>query len=85
MRQFLFLFAVMAAVGLGVFERVADRYPRWLKWALHHRWEVMGGAIELEGLAMLRIAQLRGLKTEPDYLFCPSIARLPIETPFPGE
>jgi hypothetical protein len=41
--------------------------------------------IYIEGLAMLRLAELRGLKTEPEYLFCPSIARLPIGTPFPGE
>jgi hypothetical protein len=32
--------------------------------------------IFVEGLAVLRLATLYGLKTEPDYLFCPSIARL---------
>jgi hypothetical protein len=32
--------------------------------------------IFVEGLAVLRLATLRSLKTEPDYLFCPSIARL---------
>jgi hypothetical protein len=32
--------------------------------------------IYLEGLAVLRLATLQGLKTEADYLFCPSIARL---------
>jgi hypothetical protein len=32
--------------------------------------------IFVEGLAILRLATLHGLETEPDYLFCPSIARL---------
>jgi len=39
----------------------------------------------IEGLALLRIAQSRDLKTDAEYLFCPSIARVSIETPFPGE
>ncbi len=39
--------------------------------------------IFVEGLAILRLATLYGLKTESDYLFCPSIARLtePVATP----
>jgi hypothetical protein len=41
--------------------------------------------VYIEGLAMLRLAESRGLKTEPEYLFCPSTARLPIQTRFPGE
>jgi Immunity protein 49 len=39
----------------------------------------------VEGLAILRLAKMRGLKTEQDYLYCPSIAREPMKTPFPGE
>jgi hypothetical protein len=39
----------------------------------------------VEGLAVLRIAGLRGLRTKPDYPYCPSLARLPMRTPFPGE
>lgn len=33
--------------------------------------------ISIEGLALLRIAELRGIRTESDYLYCPSLARLP--------
>ena len=39
----------------------------------------------VEALAILRIADLRGLATESEYLFCPSIARRAMLTPFPGE
>jgi hypothetical protein len=41
--------------------------------------------IFVEGLAVLRLATLHGLKTEPDYLFCPSIARLTEAVPVPEE
>lgn len=39
----------------------------------------------IEGLAVLRIAQARGLVTRADYVFCPSLARVPMRMPFPGE
>lgn len=39
----------------------------------------------IEGLAILRLATLRGLRTLPDYPMCPSLARIPMRTPFPGE
>ena len=39
----------------------------------------------VEGLAILRLAELRGLKTEPEYRYCPSLARIPMKAPFPGE
>jgi len=39
----------------------------------------------VEGLAILRFAEKVGLQTEEDYLFCPSIARIPMTVPFPGE
>jgi hypothetical protein len=39
----------------------------------------------VEGLAILRIAEHRALATEPEYLYCPSIARAPMTIPFPGE
>lgn len=39
----------------------------------------------IEGLAVLRIAQARGLVTRADYRFCPSLARVQIRAPFPGE
>jgi hypothetical protein len=41
--------------------------------------------IFVEGLAVLRLATLHGLKTEPDYLFCPSIARLSEAVNVPAE
>jgi hypothetical protein len=39
--------------------------------------------ISIEGLALLRIADLRGMRTESDYLYCPSLARLPASRPCP--
>ena len=39
----------------------------------------------VEGLAILRLAELRGLATESEYRYCPSLARVPMEAPFPGE
>jgi hypothetical protein len=41
--------------------------------------------IFVEGLAILRLAEKVGLQTEPEYQFCPSIARAPMTEPFPGE
>jgi hypothetical protein len=41
--------------------------------------------IFVEGLAILRLAEIRGLKTQPEYELCPSLARVPMITPFPGE
>jgi hypothetical protein len=39
----------------------------------------------VEGLAILRMAELRGLSTEREYRYCPSLAREPMRMPFPGE
>lgn len=40
----------------------------------------------VEGLALLRLAAQRaGLVTLPDYQYCPSLARVPMVKPFPGE
>jgi hypothetical protein len=41
--------------------------------------------IFVEGLAILRLAERRGLQTEKEYQYCPSIARVPMSRPFPGE
>ncbi|HEY1755872.1 MAG TPA: Imm49 family immunity protein [Bryobacteraceae bacterium] len=41
--------------------------------------------IFIEGLAILRLAEKVGLQTQEEYLFCPSVARLPMLVPFPGE
>lgn len=38
----------------------------------------------VEGLALLRLADLRGLATQREYRYCPSLARVPMRTPFPG-
>jgi hypothetical protein len=39
----------------------------------------------VEGLAVLRLAEHRGLRTEQEYRYCPSLARIPLRTPFPCE
>lgn len=39
----------------------------------------------VEGLALLRLAGLLGVETQPEYRYCPSMARLPMSEPFPGE
>jgi hypothetical protein len=39
----------------------------------------------VEGLALLRLAGLRGVETQLEYLYCPSVARLQMTEPFPGE
>ncbi|MEQ1850439.1 MAG: Imm49 family immunity protein [Chthoniobacteraceae bacterium] len=39
----------------------------------------------VEGLAILRLAEKRGLRTQAEYRYCPSLARKPMRTPFPGE
>ena len=48
------------------FERVADRYPRWLAWALDHRKSVLGAATASIVGAMLIIPQL-GFTWLPDF------------------
>jgi Immunity protein 49 len=42
-------------------------------------------SVFIEGLAILKLADRLGLKTEDEYLYCPSIARVPMVKPFPGE
>ena len=39
----------------------------------------------VEGLAILRLADKQGLKTQSEYRYCPSLARVPMKTPFAGE
>ncbi len=41
--------------------------------------------IFVEGLAILRLAERRGLRTEREYRYCPSSSRTPMNVPFPGE
>jgi hypothetical protein len=41
--------------------------------------------IFIEGLAILRLAEGRGLTIQREYRYCPSLARVPMQTPFPGE
>ena len=36
----------------------------------------------IEGLAILRLAEFRGLATDTEYRFCPSLARRPMRVPF---
>jgi hypothetical protein len=39
----------------------------------------------VEGLAILRLADTLGLATQADYLYCPSLARLPMRNPVPTQ
>jgi HAE1 family hydrophobic/amphiphilic exporter-1 len=48
------------------FERVAERYPRWLGWALDHRKTVLGGAATTVVASMLIIPSL-GFTWLPDF------------------
>jgi hypothetical protein len=41
--------------------------------------------VYIEGLALLQIATRLKFATQSDYLYCPSVARLPMQRPFPGE
>jgi Immunity protein 49 len=41
--------------------------------------------VYVEGLALLRIAQRLGLRTQVEYMYCPSLARLSMQKAFPGE
>jgi hypothetical protein len=40
--------------------------------------------IFVEGLGVLRAAERFGLKTQSEYRYCPTLARLPMTAPFPG-
>lgn len=39
----------------------------------------------VEGLAVLRLAERRGLKTQREYSYCPHLARAGMQAPFSGE
>jgi len=41
--------------------------------------------IWIEGLAILRLADSRGIAVEPEYRYCPQEARMPMESPFTDE
>lgn len=41
------------------------------------------GVIFVHGLALLRLAEMRGIKTRPDYEYMPDLARVPRGTPLP--
>ena len=41
--------------------------------------------VSVEGLAILRLAERSSLRTASEYRFCPSLARVPMAEPFPGE
>lgn len=46
---------------------------------------VVARRVFIEGLAILQLAERVGLRTEHEYRFCPSIARIAMVRPFPGE
>ena len=86
---------VLEAVNARTAAAFAERRVRIDAWAAAHRREhtlrlyFVGYAqrrlMIVEGLALLRLAEQRGLTTESDYRYCPSLARRPMEIPFPGE
>lgn len=39
----------------------------------------------IEGLAVLRLAERQGIETQLEYRYCPSLARMPMSIPFPGD
>jgi hypothetical protein len=41
--------------------------------------------IYVEGVALLQIASRLKFATQAEYLYCPSLARMPMQRPFPGE
>jgi len=41
--------------------------------------------VYVEGLALLQIATRLKFSTQAEYIYCPSLARVPIQKPFPGE
>ena len=42
------------------------------------------GKVYLDGLALLRLAELEGLGLMPDFEMLPALARIPLGTPLPG-
>ncbi|MEJ7812402.1 MAG: efflux RND transporter permease subunit [Gemmatimonadaceae bacterium] len=48
------------------FERLADRYPRWLDWSLRHRGKVLLGALVSIGISMVILPRL-GFTWMPDF------------------
>jgi len=48
--------------------------------------EVLTGRyVYVEGIALLRLAEARGLPLQREYAFCPSLARMPMTTPLSDE
>jgi hypothetical protein len=41
--------------------------------------------VYVEGLALLQIATRLKFATQNEYQYCPSLARVPMQKPFPGE
>ena len=41
--------------------------------------------VYIDGLALLRIAERLSFTVQAEYLYMPSLARVPMQRPFPGE
>lgn len=68
----------------GLIERRAEVVRAWRGMTTHDpEIDATEGAIFVEALAILRLAELRGLPTRPDYRFAPDIARIPLGLPLP--
>jgi hypothetical protein len=68
----------------ALLERRAQVLSTWRN-RLDYRPEIDAteGAIFVEALGILRLAELLGLPTRPDYRFAPDIARIPLGLPLP--
>jgi hypothetical protein len=66
-------------------ERQAEIDARKAKGELEEPAVLAERRVFIEGVAYLRLATLLGVATETDYPMCPSLARMPMTKPFPGE
>lgn len=53
--------------------------------AMEHVHALARRAIFVEGLALLRVAESLSFRTDPEYRYCPELARLPMTEPFPAD
>ena len=76
-----------AALDASLRELMRERekkYEAWRKTSAHNpELDATEGQISVPGLALLRLAELRGIATRREYPFMPSVARVPVGTPVP--
>lgn len=65
-------------------ERRGEVVSAWRRMASHNpEIDATEGAVFVEALGILRLAEMLGLPTRPDYRFAPDIARIPLGLPLP--